>query len=324
MDEMPVFPETAAWDEAQAALQELGLSDGLPMVPPTEARLAAMLAAAAAPGKSCGQMPPLFGELTAEAVAYNCVLAGCAPGALPVVLAAAEACLEPHFNLLGVLTTTGTPAVATIVHGAIAETLDMNAGTNLLGPGNSANAALGRAIALALRNIGGARAGIGDMATMGQPGKYGFCFPEGVDRTFPPFALRRGIDAAALGDQGAVTVLAVSGTMEVLPTGGGDTPESIQDPMAPAMMAAREVASAGRLRDLGEQFFLLPPELAQQIAKKGWDLADMQNYLFSHGDLARGLEDIHPIVTGGPGVKMTHLPLWAGGSLSVTREIRVP
>jgi hypothetical protein len=315
---LPVFPESVAWEQAQAALQEQGLSDGLPLVPPTEARLAAMLADVAKPDKSYGQMLPLFGDLTAAAVAYNCVLAGCAPGALPVVLTAAEACLEPHFNLLGVLTTTGTPAVVTIVHGAIAETLEMTADTNLLGPGNRANATLGRAIALVMRNIGGARAGIGDMATMGQPGKYGFCFPEGDDGTFPSLALRRGLDEGI----DAVTVLGVSGTMEVLPTGGGDTPESILDPMAAAMAAAREVASAGRQRDLGEQFFLLPPELALQIAKKDWDIARIQDYLFQAADLARAAEDIHPIVTGGAGVKMTHLPLWAGGSLSVSRAVR--
>ncbi len=321
MEALPVFPETVAWEEAQAVLVEKGLGDGLPLVPPTEARLAAMLTGVAAPEKSYGQMLPLFGDLTAAAVAYNCVLAGCAPGALAVVLTAAEACLEPHFNLLGVLTTTGTPAVVTIVHGAQAESLGMNAGTNLLGPGNGANATLGRAIALVMLNIAGARAGIGDMATMGQPGKYGFCFPEGDDPTFPPLPFRRGFDETT----SAVTVLGVSGTVEVLPSGGGETPEAILAPMAAAMTAVRDVASAGRLRDPGEQFFLLPPELARQIAKKGWDLARMQSYLAAEvGDLVRAPEDIHPIITGGAGVKMTLLPLWAGGSLSVTRTILEP
>jgi hypothetical protein len=321
VDDLPVFPDTVAWEEAQETLNDLGLGDGLPLVPPTAARLAAMLAGAAAPNKSYGQMLPLFGDLTAHAVAYNCVLAGCAPDALPVVLTAAEACLEPHFNLLGVLTTTGTPAVVTIVHGPVVETLGMNAGTNLLGPGNRANATLGRAIALVTRNSGGARAGLGDMATMGQPGKYGFCFPEGDDPTFPPLPARRGFNATS----SAVTVLGVSGTVEVLPRGGGETPEAILEPMAAAMTTAREVASAGRLRDPGEQFFLLPPELARQIAKKGWDLARIQSYLADIiGDLARAPEDIHPVITGGAGVKMTLLPLWAGGSLSVTRAILDP
>ena len=315
--DLPIFDEAVPWEEAQAILAEQNLGDGLPLVSPTKARLAAMLDGVAAPNKSYGQMVPLFGDLTTAAVAYNCVLAGCAPAALPIVLTAAEACLEPDFNLLGILTTTGTPAVVTIVHGPVVESLGMNAGTNLLGPGNRANATLGRAMALVMLNIAGARAGIGDMATMGQPGKYGFCFPEGGDGTLPTLPMRRGLDAGA----SAVTVLGVSGTVEVLPAGGGDTPEAILEPMATTMAATRAVASAGRLRALGEQFFLLPPELAHQIAKNGWDLGRIQTYLSGFPDLVRDAEDVHPIVTGGPGVKMTHLPIWAGGSQSVTRPV---
>ncbi|MDA1099238.1 MAG: hypothetical protein O2967_09675 [Proteobacteria bacterium] len=329
--DLPIFEETVPWEEAQAVLEEAELGDGLPLVPPTMQRLQAMLAGVAAPNKSHGQVLPLFGDLTAAAVAYNCVLAGCQRAALPIVLTAAAACLEPRFNLLGILTTTGTPAVVTIVHGPIVRTLGMNAGTNCLGPGNRANASLGRAIALVMRNIGGARAGIGDMATMGQPGKYTFCFPEGDEAIFPSLTARRGLDGAT----SAVTVLGVSGTAEVLPSGGGDTPEAILAPMAAAMTAAGAVASAGRRRDLGEQFFLFPPELARLVVKHGWDLARVQDYLLTAGTvtlpeiasitamrpIAAGAGDIHPIITGGAGVKMTHLPLWAGGSRSVTRRL---
>ncbi len=332
LGDLPVFRETVPWEEAQTVLEEGALGDGLPLVPPTPRRLQAMLAGVAAPDECHGQLLPLFGDLTAAAVAYNCVLAGCPPAALPIVLTAAEASLEARFNLLGLLTTTGTPAVVTIVHGPIARALGMNAGTNCLGPGNRANASLGRAIALVMRNIGGARAGIGDMATMGQPGKYTFCFPEGGEAVFPPLPARRGLD----GDTSAVTVLGVSGTTEVLPSGGGDTPEAILAPMAAAMTAGGAVASAGRQRDLGEQFFLLPPELARQIVKHGWDLARLQEYLFNARSvalpeiasiaalrpIAAGAGDIHPVVTGGAGVKMTHLPLWAGGSVSVTRTVQ--
>jgi hypothetical protein len=331
-DAFPVFPETVRWEDAQAALAAHELDDGLPMVPPTARRIEDMVAGVAEPARSYGHVPPLFGDLTAEAVAYNCVLAGCAPPELPVVLTAIEACLEPHLNLLGVLTTTGTPAIATIVHGPLARTLSMNAGANCLGPGNRANAAMGRAISLVLRNVGGARPITGDMATMGQPGKYTFCFAEGDADILPSFAARRGLDA----DANAVTVLGVSGTMEVLPTGDGDTPEAILKAMAAAMTAGGAVASAGRHREPGEQFFLLPPELVGKIHNRGWDLARIQDYLFSAHDVsmpevaefsrirlaARSPEDIHPIVTGGAGVKMTYMPLWGGGSLSVTRPLR--
>ncbi|MGY8935084.1 MAG: hypothetical protein ACKVG6_03150 [Alphaproteobacteria bacterium] len=331
-DGRPLFSESALWEEAQAVLAEHELDDGLPMVLPTHQRLEAMLEGVADPARSYGMIPPLFGNLTAAAVAYNCVLAGCRPAELPAVLTAAEACLEPQLNLLGVLTTTGTPAIATVVHGPLAQDLGMNSGTNMLGPGNRANATMGRAIALVMRNIGGARALVGDMATMGQPGKYTFCFAEGVDALAPSLAVRRGFNA----DESAVTVLAVSGTVEVLPVDDADTPETVLTAMAAALTTGGALASAGRHREPGEQFFLLPPELAEKIRNRGWDLARVQDFLFDadcvsmpkvadftrNRPIARSPEDIHPIITGGAGVKMTYLPLWGGGVLSVTRAIR--
>ena len=160
LGELPLFPEGTSWEAAWRRLEEFALNDGLPMVPPTGNLLEEMLGSASG-GRSHGQLPPLFGELTATAVAYQCVLAGCEPGVLPLALTAVTACLEAKFNLLGLLTTTGSPAVMAIVHGGCTEQLGMNGGTNCLGPGNRSNATLGRAIALIMRNIGGARPGMG-------------------------------------------------------------------------------------------------------------------------------------------------------------------
>lgn len=320
-EEAPIVDERQPWEEVQALLQSLDLSDGLPLVPPTQQRLDAMLGGIAKANQPLGMMPPLMGELTARAVAYNCVLAGCVPDELPLVLTAAQAILEPEFNLLGIATTTGTPAVVVMVHGSAIDRLGMNSGSNCLGPGNRANACIGRAVQLVLRNIGGAKPGVGDMATMGQPGKYTFCFAEARDGALPPLHVRRGFDD---GDA-VVTVLGVSGTMEVLPFGGAATPEAVLDPVAIAMRAARDAASGGRPRQGGEQFFLLPPEMLQRILDAGWGLPAIQRHLFlatgGTTALVKGPEHIHPVVTGGAGVKMTHLPLWAGGTLSVTRKV---
>lgn len=319
-DDLPLFDDAISWEDAQAALMALELGDGLPLVPPTRRRIDRMLADVTAPDRSLGQVAPLFGELTAEAVAYNCVLAGCVPAELPVVLTAVAACLQPEFNLLGIQTTTGTPTVALVVHGPITERLGMNAGTNCLGPGNRANASIGRAMRLALTNIGGAKPGVGDMATMGQPGKYGFCLAEGTHPLLPPLHVRRGFDAG----ESAVTVLGVSGTMEVLPSEGRDAPELLLRPVLAAMRGAMAAAGAGRERAGSEQFFFLPPELADQIAKHGWDLARAQRFMFEEGGtppVARAPQDIQPIIAGGAGVKMTYAPLWMGGTLSVTAEL---
>lgn len=316
----PVVAETTAWETAQQILTDAELSDGLPLVPPTQRRLDTMVSGIVRRADSRGVMPPMFGEITPDAVAYQCVIAGCRPAELPVVLAAAEATLEPDFNLLGVATTTGTACVALCVHGPVVRQLDINAGTNCLGPGNRANASIGRALQLCIRNIGGARSDTGDMATMGQPGKYTFCFAERDDSPFPTLTARHGLGR----DTSAITVMGISGTAEVLPGDGeGATPEAILSPIAAGMHAAVVMSGLGRKNERGEQVFLLPLEMAEKIAKHdGWDIARIQRYVFDGSEgAARSPDAIHPIVTGGAGYKMTYLPIWGGGSQTVMRPL---
>lgn len=311
--EAPLFASDADWEEAQAVLLGAELADGLPAVVPTRARLDAMLSFPSwSQTQSFGFMPPLFGEVTAEAVAYCCILAGCCPAEFQVVLQAALATLEPEFNLLGIQTTTGTPTAAVLVHGPVAVSLGMNSGTNCLGPGNRANACIGRALRLVLTCVGGARPLVGDMATMGQPAKYGMAFAEGAH----PLQVRRAP---------AVTVIGLSGTIEVLPEAGASTPEAVLRPVLAAMLGARQAGSGGRRREPGEQFLLLPPEMADVIAKGGWTLEQAQSFLWRESGpewpVARAPADIHVIVTGGAGVKMTCLVPWGGGTLCVTRAV---
>ncbi|MFT5394225.1 MAG: hypothetical protein ACI8PT_004435 [Gammaproteobacteria bacterium] len=236
--------------------------------------------------------------------------------------------------MLGLATTTGTPAVAVVVHGPMAEDLGFNASSNCLGPGNRANAVVGRAVALSLRNIGGAHPGIGDMATMGQPGKFGWCFAENREGLFPGFAERCGFGSGV----SAVSVLGVSGTAEVLPF-RQDSPEEILTPIAAAMWSSLAVAGGSRSRERCEQVILFPPELVRNLLARGWTMARAQSFLndcrpavfdetlgpwgtLASEPLCNAPTDIHLIVTGGPGVKITHLPLWAGGTKPVTRIVR--
>lgn len=326
MSDFPVVGDATTWEAAQALLEDAELGDGLPMVPPTRRRLADMLAGVVEPDAELGAMAPMFGTLTARAIGYNAVLAGCRAAELPVVTAAVVACLEPEFNLLGLMTTTGSAAVATLVHGPIVERLGLNASINCLGPGNRGNATIGRAVSLCLRNIGGAKAGTGDMATCGQPGKYTFCFAEGRESPFVPLHLRRGVRDG----RSAVTVLGVSGSAEVLPLrdgeGGDAGADAILDAVAIAMVAAVQTTGAARQPEPPEQVFVLPPELATRLVREGFDLAGIQAGLWAAGQragvtIARVPEDIHAVVTGGAGVKIAYLPLWGGGSRMVTRAI---
>ena len=160
---------------------------------------------------------------------------------------------------------------------------------------------------------------------MGQPGKYTFCFAERSDGPFPTLAARRGLGA----DANAVTVMGISGTAEVLPGDGeGATPEAILSPIVTAMRAGLVMSSVHRKNERGEQVFLLPLEMAEKIVRHdGWDLARVQRYMFEEGQqgdggVARSADAIHPILTGGAGYKMTYLPIWGGGSETVTRPVQ--
>ncbi len=328
MMDWPLFDSHDVFEDAQARLAADGLGDGLPLVPPTAERMGAMLAGVGEPDAALGMgyLAPLFGELTPRTVAYNCVLAGCRPGERVVVEAVMVACQADELNLLGLMTTTGSAAIATVVHGPIAADLGLNSEINCLGPGNRANATIGRAISLCLRNIGGAREGSGDMATVGQPGKYTFCFADGQAAGIAPLHVRRGLGAA----QSAVTVLGLSGTAEVLPLrdgeGGDAGADAILDALAIIMAASVETTGASRQPVPPEQVFILPPELATRLAAHGFNLAAIQRYLIEKGKergqtIAAGAEFVHPIIAGGPGVKMAYLPLWGGGSKPVTQVI---
>src|SRR5207342_3724383 len=113
-----------------------------------------------------------------EKVAVNAVMAGCKPEYLPVVLACVEAACTDEFNIHGVLATTMPVGPVVIVNGPIRRAIGMNSGVNAFGQGNRANLAIGRALQLVIRNVGGGRPGGIDRATHGNPGKLSFCFAE--------------------------------------------------------------------------------------------------------------------------------------------------
>jgi hypothetical protein len=166
-------------EDEQEAMFARGWSDGLPLVPPTPERVLAMLEGTSrAPDEVVAVVPPDLVPCTVEKVAINAVLAGCKPEYLPVVLAAVEGACTDAFNIHGVLATTMGVGPVLVVNGPIRRSIGMNSGINVLGPGNRANATIGRALQLVIRNVGGGRPGEVDRATYGNPGKLGFCFAE--------------------------------------------------------------------------------------------------------------------------------------------------
>src|SRR5215475_9268900 len=178
-------------------LAERKLGDGLPVVPPTPERVEAMLKLAEGdPDAVLFTLQPRAGVVTRRVVAVNAVMAGCPPQTFPVVLTALRCLARPEMNLRGVNATTHLVAPMVLVHGDIVRTAGFNAGVGAFGPGNRANATVGRAVRLMLLHVAGARPGSGDAATHGQPAKYTFCAAERLEASpWEGYAVSRGVQA---------------------------------------------------------------------------------------------------------------------------------
>lgn len=186
--------ELASLEDEMEAIFDRGWTDGLPVVPPTEARVLKMLEGTTrSPDEVVAIVPPDLVPATVEKIAVNAVMAGCKPEYLPVVIAAVEAACTDEFNIHGVLATTMPVGPVVIVNGPIRKAIGMNSGVNVLGQGNRANLTIGRALQLVIRNVGGGRPGGVDRAAHGNPGKLSFCFPEDEEGSpWEPLSVTRG------------------------------------------------------------------------------------------------------------------------------------
>ena len=259
-------------DEIEA-IYERGWTDGLPVVVPTQKRVMRMLAGTSRdPKEVLGLCPPNLAPLTVEKVAINAVLAGCKPEYLPVVLAAVEAALDPVFSWHGVLATTMFVGPVVIVNGPIRRQISMNARGNALGQGNRANATIGRALQLIIRNVGGGRPQEVDRATLGNPGKYTYCFAEDEEGScWEPlssdFGVARGVSA--------VTVFAGFGLQGVVDQ-KSRTPESLARSMAESLKAIHNV----KLAPACDALLVVCPEHERTFRQAGWSKARLLEELY--------------------------------------------
>lgn len=249
-----------------------GWSDGLPVVPPTPARVLRMLEGTPrAPDDVVAVVPPDLVPCTVEKVAINAVMAGCRPEYLPVVLAALEAACTDAFNMHGVLATTWFSGPIVVVNGPVAAAVGMNAEGNCLGQGNRANATIGRALQLIVRNVGGGRPQEVDRATLGQPGKVGFCFAEReADSPWESLATERGVPAG----RSAVTVFAGGGVQGVADQ-LSRTPESLVRSFA----AALRVVGHPKAVIAFDAMLVVSPEHARVFREAGWSKARVREAL---------------------------------------------
>ena len=273
-----------------------GWSDGLPVVPPTPARVLAMLnECTLAPDHVLGSIPPAGAELTVEKAAINAVMAGCRPVYFPVVLAALDAALDPDFAWQGLLSTTMGAGVAVIVNGPVCRRVGLNSGLNVLGHGTRANATIARALVLIAMNVGGARPGGVDRSTLGHPGKHGLCFAEDEsDPAWQTLAASRGIEEG----RSAVTLFGFCGTSIM----NDETARTAEDLVA---SLARSLEAMGQIRSSRHGsgvLLVIAGEFWRIFRESGWDRPRIETAL-------------HDATAGAGGVA----PMFRPGDLLVTR-----
>ncbi len=336
--------EFAAMEDEFEAAFDRGWTDGLPVVPPTEARVLRMLTGTGRePGEIVATVPPNLVDVTVEQVAINAVMAGCKPEYLPVVLAAVEAACTDQFNMHGLIATTYFSGPVIVVNGPITKRIGMNAGGNLMGQGNRANMTIGRALNLVIRNIGGGVPGKVDMAMHGSPGKLSFCFAEREeDSPFTSLAQSRGVAA----DTSAVTLFAGQGPTPIVDQLSRD-PDSLARSIASVLRSTHHPKLVIGM----DAMLVISPEHGKVFAEAGWDRTALAERLaellevpgselirgaafvdeglppeFADSDLPKFRPGGLPIVFGGgdAGLFSSVISGWVGGPMGsdlVTRTI---
>ena len=327
--------------EAIDLCYEKGWTDGLPVIPPTPERVHAMLdAVRLAPQHEVVYIAHRAVAITAEKVAINAVLAGCTPAYMPVVLAAIEAIGDPAWGYHGPGTSTGGAAVLIVVNGPIAQELDINAGDNLFGPGWRANATIGRAVRLVMRNVCGSRPGTLDRGTLGHPGKLSYVIAENeAESPWPPLHVERGFSPT----QNAVSVMAAEAPHQFY-NQLSNTAEGILTTLCDDMRISGNVVGQP------QYLVILAGEHMRTIASDGWTKAQIRQFIFDHTQnslahlkrtqrlsgrvtpedetrlrpLIESPEDVFIVAAGGrAGAFSAYIPGWGSkrSSQAVTKEV---
>jgi len=294
---MPRTTKRSTGPESQAdAIEDLyarGVTDGLPVVPPTRTRVEKAIAGS---GRKADELialvPPNYGRATVEKIAVNAVMAGCRPEYMPVILAGVEAMCDEAFDLHGVSATTNFSSPLFIINGPVRKALDVNSGVGVFGPGWRANATIGRALRLIAVNLGGAKAGVISMSTMGHPGRYTYCIGENEgENPWEPLHVEHGFRHSDS------TVAAFAGEA---PHGIYDHRSRTASDLLTTIARSLEAVWHHKATALGDTLIVLSPEHARTIAADGWSKKDIQRFLWEL--LRRPVKDLLPGKDGGEGL----------------------
>ncbi|MSQ25988.1 MAG: hypothetical protein EXR49_06940 [Dehalococcoidia bacterium] len=305
-----------AFSDYEAAVEaafDRGWTDGLPIMPPTEAKVALFLQhAGLAPATVLGHVVTRDVDVTAEQVAANAVMAGCKPEYMPVVVAAMRALLHERSHLHSTSGSLTGPAHAIIVNGPIRRDLEINCKLGVFGPGFRANATIGRAVRLVIRNVCKSIPGFLDRATFSTPARYSFCFGENEeDSPWIPLHAERGLSP----QQSAVTVNSFQKTTAATDL-ASRTPQAICDSIVKAVRRGGVNADEW-LGGAMDVILVVGMEHMRYFAEAGWSKKQMRTYLFPRlvepprPDEERvGLtspDHILIVAAGGQGIAQTHV-----------------
>jgi hypothetical protein len=300
-EQSPPPPETASargivFDgdlaEVQRFFYQRGWTDGLPVIPPTEAAVEEMLTGTDLPRDHVvGKMIPRLGKATVEKIAVNAVMAGALPTYLPLLIAGVDALLDPKAAFGTFEVSTGSWAPFWVVNGPIREQLRVNGGQGALSPGDIANATIGRAMGMIVKNLGGARKGMEDMGVQGNPGKYTMVTAENEEAipSWEPLHVQHGFQR----EENCVTVSFPNSYLQIWPYGSDDK----------GILRAIMANMVPRWRQLT---LLVPPGHAQTLADAGWTKAEIASYLYEY---ARVPAYRTPEFWGTPGMQRVRPPL---------------
>ena len=312
------------YEEVNRFFYQSGWTDGLPIVPPTERAVKEMMTGTDMPADHLvAKVIPRLGRATVEKIAINAVMAGALPTHMPVLIAAVEALMDPKSRFDTFEVSTGSWAPFFAINGPVRHDIHINYGSGALSPGDIANAAIGRAVGLIVKNVGGARKGVEDMGVIGNPSKYSLVLGESEeDSPWEPLQVERGFKK----EDSTVTLFFPNGYAQSVP---------------------RETSAEGIARALADMgpwnmsCLIVIPSHAKILSGEGWTKAKLKEYILKNAvspfparkedaDVlsqppAADADGLLILVAGGPGAWMGMLRSVGGIENSfITKKIELP
>jgi len=323
-EKTPRIAFTGSYEEVNRYFYRKGWSDGLAIAPPTDKAVAEMMTGTdLSPDHIVTRLIPRLGKATVEKIAVNAVMAGALPTHMPVLIAAVQSLMDQRsrFDTFGV--STGSWAPFFIVNGPIRKDIHINSGSGALSPGDIANAAIGRAMGLIIKNIGGARKGVEDMGVFGNPGKYTLVMGEYEEESpWDPLHVERGFNKK----DSTVTLFLPNTFIQTIP----------KDTNAQGYLETYAGLNPGSMSCL-----LVVPPHAKVLANAGWTKKKIKEFILKNSDspfprarrdrdtpilpVDSSIDNLMIIVAGGPGAWIGLLRSAGGWENSfVTMKIDLP